>query len=90
MRTAPKIIKDMTREKAFQSQGYFPANIMADAQHMCEFEEIAFLTWKSGEIPEDVDRALQEVKEGAQFSLDSRRKFFKGIHQEVTGRQTPC
>src|SRR3989338_11426526 len=36
LRTAPKV-KGMPMDKVYQSQGYFTENIMADAQHMCEF-----------------------------------------------------
>lgn len=83
LRTAT-MVKSTPMEKAYQSQGYFTENIMADIKHTSEFEQIAFLTWRSGEIPRDIDQAMKEIREGALFSLDSRREFFRGIYTEVT------
>ncbi len=70
-------------EKIYQSQGYFTENILADAQHTCEFERIAYLLWKSGETPEDLKELIGELREGALFSLDQRRLFFTGIYEET-------
>ena len=50
-----------------------------------EFEKIAFLLWKSGEIHQDLEVCSREIENGAKFSLDSRREFFEGIYADVTG-----
>ncbi len=70
--------------KIYQSQGYFTENIMADSQHTTEFEEIAYLAWKSGELPSDLEECMQELAAGTKHSLDLRQKFFAEIYQNVT------
>jgi|SRR3989344_2895759 len=84
IRTAPPV-KNMPLGEVYQSQGYFTENIMADAEHKTEFEKIAFLLWKSGEIHQDLEVCSREIENGAKFSLDSRREFFEGIYADVTG-----
>ena len=83
IRTAPQVAR-MPMDKVYQSQGYFTENIIADTHHTREFEEIAYLVWKSGEIPEDLDASMDQIKDGATFSLDRRREFFRGIYDEVS------
>ena len=73
--------------KAYKNQGYFTENIMADAQHTTEFEEIAYLTWKSGELPYELDMCMKEISEGAKYSLDLRQKFFTALHDLAKNRR---
>ncbi len=85
IRTAPSV-GGLDHAKTYQNQGYFTENIMADAEHQVEFAEIAFLTWKSGEIPPNLDLAFEQIAEGAKYSLDLRQKFFAGIYNSVCKR----
>lgn len=70
-------------EEVFRSQGYFTENIMADAQHTSEFESIAYILWKAGEVPRDIRETMELIEEGAEFSLDQRRLFFQGIYEST-------
>ncbi|MBI4020265.1 MAG: iron-containing redox enzyme family protein [Candidatus Aenigmarchaeota archaeon] len=73
-------VKGLPWEEVYKSQGYFTENIMADKQHTTEFEEIAYLAWKSGELPDTMQRFIDKIEEGARYSLNSRQKFFQGVY----------